>query len=80
MTEFMNKGTYSQEEINQYPYEYRHTYLANWCKHDENNQMIQPVEFYAVDDETALDYLKGHFTQMPDILSEKTITFRDIKL
>jgi hypothetical protein len=74
LTDFMNKGTYSEDEIKRYPYDKRKTYIASWDTEDE------PLVFYAVDDASALEYLNHHydFTHFPAKVSEEITTFRDI--
>jgi hypothetical protein len=74
LTEFMNQHTFSESEINHYPYKLRHTYIAAWEDGEES------LEFYAIDDIAAIEYLNRHYTRLPDSLSEKITTYREVKV
>ena len=73
-TIFMNRSTFSQEEIKYYPYNLRREYVAIW--HEENER----ITFYATDDEMAIRFLKAEYTQLPVILREITYKARQVKI
>jgi hypothetical protein len=60
--------------MDKYPYKIRKTYVADWV--DE----LEPVQFYATDDEMAIWYLGQHYNSMPEYLSERVIEYREIKV
>jgi hypothetical protein len=73
--EFMNQVTFSKEEIARYPYNIRRTYFADWVGKDGSM-----VKFYALDDKTAIEYLKEHYTRLPDFLEERINEYRVVEI
>jgi hypothetical protein len=76
LTIFMNRKSFSSDEIKRYPYENRKTYTANWTDDPE----ADPFEFYATDDKTAVEYLDRIFKTMPNLLWEKIINYRQVDI
>ena len=74
LTEFMNRSTFSADEIREYPYDKRKSYTVD-IKGDQT-----PFDFYATDDAAALRYLSRIF--VPGVtfnLTERIITFRKVR-
>ncbi len=75
ITSFFNVKTFSEEEIEAYPYSLRKTYIA-----DLAGQM-EPIEFYATDDEMAKKFLETEYdlSIFPLLdLREKITTCREV--
>ncbi len=77
-TIFMNKSTFSEQEIKAYPYGLRHTYICEWLSNgiDGNDS----VEVYATDIPHLVKFLKMEYTRLPDFTSEKITHYRDITI
>lgn len=74
-TNFMNKSTFSEDEIKQYPYSDRKTYIANWSNE------LEPIKFYATDDNNAIEWLKRQYnTEHLIEVSERIVTYRKINI
>ena len=67
ITTFMNVKTFTADEIKVYPYVLRKIYLA-WFDEGE------PVEFYATDDKTAVEFFKDHYNTDNLVSIERKIT------
>jgi hypothetical protein len=57
ITVFLNGKTFSEREIQAYPYGSRRVYVAYFDNQSE------PVEFYAVDDESALWFISQEYNR-----------------
>ena len=75
ITTFMNGGTFGIDEIRVYPYDIRKTYLATFETQEE------PIEFYAVNDESALWFLEQEYnTAWITEVDEEIIDYRMVNL
>lgn len=75
-TRFMNKTSFTAEEIERFPYDLRKTYIAEWYDTPD----VEPLRFYATDDDTAKWYLSEYYNTMPDYLVEQITDFREVSL
>ncbi len=72
-TIFMNRSTFSPEEIKYYPCNLRRTYLAEWVDESE------PVTIYATDERNLLKFIDAEYTKRPDSLHQVITQYRPIK-
>lgn len=73
-TVFLNKSTFSREEMRAYPYELRRRYVAGF-----GPDMPDLVTFYATDDDCARRYLSEQYTIPPMYLAEVRSSKRQIR-
>jgi len=78
-TVLMNGHTFSEKEIQHYPYHLRKTYRAMWLQEDaEDAEDDEPVVIHAPSDEMLLWFIQQEYTRLPDVLYEVIIGYRHI--
>ncbi len=80
LTNLMNKHTFTKEEIAEYPYHLRHTFVCVWDNRTEPNDYCE-VTLYATSDKALKEYISANYTCLPDVVVEiitktRTVDFR----
>lgn len=73
-TVFMNRKSFSAEEIEYYPYKLRKVYICEWV--DEPEAYV----VYATDEKMLLKFIDAEYTRRPDFLHQKITQYRPVKL
>ncbi len=73
-TVFMNRKTFSAQEINAYPYNLRRTFVCEW------NDEPESITIYATDKKMLKRFLELEYTRLPDFISEQITKSKDITL
>ena len=81
-TRFMNKKTFTESEIKQYPYNERRVFCVGLNEgEDPTEYNFENVEIYAVDEDSLVEYLKETYnTDAIIAVSEKITEFIEIDL
>ncbi len=80
-TIFMNRHTFSQEELRYYPYNLRKQYTASWSKEDSPgspSDMTETASIYATGDTMLLRFIDAEYTRRPIYLAEVITRYRVI--
>ncbi len=72
-TAFMNRHTFSEEEMKHYPYHLRREFYARWYGEDE-----EPVRIYAPDVAMARWWIAENYIRPPDELWETKTRIREL--
>jgi len=80
-TVFMNKKTFSTRSMKFYPpLPLRRTYLCEWRNQDDPSKGTGEIAIYATDKKMLKRFLKAEYTRLPDFISERITTYRDVRL
>ena len=81
-TWFLNRASHAPEELPFYPYELRRSYIAELRPADDEPAIISDeVRFYAMDDASAWQWLRG--TYRPESIAsvvERVVTYREVPI
>lgn len=72
-TVFMNGNSFSEREIEFYPYKSRRVYSCEWVDEPE------PLRIYATDERMLLKFLDAEYTRRPEFIHQVITQYRPIK-
>lgn len=81
-TVFMNGMTFTEEEIEYYPYKMRRTYRCEWQEEDKEAPgyfFADNVTIYATDERMLLKFIDEEYTRRPDYIHQVITQYRPVK-